>query len=86
MVRDESEGFLRILGGLVLNLGRNHDALNSECGARDRLWPRQVSQDPLNVVISEVLLDNRAQVLLASIPTGAQLSRDVGGQVRIRQQ
>ncbi len=78
VVGDEREGLLGILGGLVLDLRRNDDALNRDCGTRHRLRPRQVSQDLLNIVVGQVLLDDRAQVLIAAIPPRTQLLGDVG--------
>ena len=86
MVGDEREGLLGILGGLVLDLRGNDDALNRDRGTRHRLRPCQVSQDLLDVVVGQVLLDDRAQVIIAAVPARTQLLGDVGRQIRVGQQ
>ena len=86
MVRNEFEGLLGILGGLILDLRGNHDALNRERGTRDGLGPRQMSKYLLDVVGVQILLNNRAQVILRAVPPAAELLRDVGGQIRVGEQ
>ena len=86
VIRDEGQGLVGVLGGLVLDLRRNDDALDRDRRTRHRFRPRQVSQDLLDIVVSQVLLDDRAQVVLGPVPARAQLLGDVGGQIRVGQQ
>ena len=86
MVGYECEGFLGVLGGLVLNLRGDDDALDRDRRTGHRLGPCEVRQDLLDVVVGQILLDDGAQVIIAAIPASAQLCGDVGGQIRVGQQ
>ena len=83
---DEGEGLLGILGRLILNLRRHDDALHGDRRPGNRLRPRQVGEHLLDIVLGEILLNDRTQMVLGAVPPRAELIGDVGGKARISQQ
>ncbi len=86
VIRDEGERLLRVLGRLLLDLGRDDEPLDREGRAGDLLGPAEVAEHLLELILGQVLLNDRGEVIGGPVPARADLLGDVGRQIGLGEQ